>query len=222
LPQTLSTQPRETSTPGASNSDSDSATVSERVLIGLDLGQARDYTAISAIEQVWDFKPSRYDYYLRFLERPALGTPYPAVVQRVTKIFQDPRLRKADGPYLVLDKTGVGAPVADLFMAEDLQPISITITGGGKPSRVAGGYTVPKRDLVMALLVVFQSGRFHIPQSLPLAKIFTEELQGFQVKIDPKTAHDSYEAWREGAHDDLVLSAALAVWFGEYRFARHG
>ena len=39
------------------------------------------------------------------------------------------------------------------------------------------------------------------------------EMQSFKVKIDPKTAHDSYSAWRENAHDDLVLAACLAVWF---------
>jgi hypothetical protein len=35
------------------------------------------------------------------------------------------------------------------------------------------------------------------------------------VKINISTAHDSYEAWREGDHDDLVLSVALARWAGE-------
>jgi hypothetical protein len=38
----------------------------------------------------------------------------------------------------------------------------------------------------------------------------------FRVKIDPLTAHDSYGAWREGQHDDLVLAVALAVWFAEH------
>jgi len=37
----------------------------------------------------------------------------------------------------------------------------------------------------------------------------------FKVKIDPQTAHDSYSAWREADHDDLVLSVALAAWFAE-------
>ena len=26
---------------------------------------------------------------------------------------------------------------------------------------------------------------------------------------------DTYEAWREGTHDDLVLAAALAEWYAE-------
>ena len=34
------------------------------------------------------------------------------------------------------------------------------------------------------------------------------------MKIDPLTAHDSYGAWREGAHDDMVLAVAIAVWWG--------
>ena len=29
--------------------------------------------------------------------------------------------------------------------------------------------------------------------------------------------NDTYEAWRESDHDDLVLAAALATWFGEKR-----
>jgi len=37
----------------------------------------------------------------------------------------------------------------------------------------------------------------------------------FRAKIDPATAHDSYSAWREQDHDDLVLSVALACWWGE-------
>ena len=35
------------------------------------------------------------------------------------------------------------------------------------------------------------------------------------MKINVATGHDSYEAWREGDHDDLVLSLALAVWYGQ-------
>jgi hypothetical protein len=38
----------------------------------------------------------------------------------------------------------------------------------------------------------------------------------FRVKIDPKTAHDSYSHWREADHDDLVFSVALTCWYREY------
>ena len=49
--------------------------------------------------------------------------------------------------------------------------------------------------------------------------VLVKELLNFRVKINISTAHDSYEAWREGDHDDLVLSVALSCWAGE-RFLR--
>ena len=36
-----------------------------------------------------------------------------------------------------------------------------------------------------------------------------------KVKINIATGHHSYEAWREGDHDDLVLAVAMACWCGE-------
>ena len=36
----------------------------------------------------------------------------------------------------------------------------------------------------------------------------------FQVTIT-NAANDTYGAWREGTHDDLVLSVALAAWYAE-------
>jgi hypothetical protein len=55
---------------------------------------------------------------------------------------------------------------------------------------------------------------------LKLAPVLVEELLNFKVKINVKTAHDSYEAWREGIHDDLVLAVALACWYAEKRRIR--
>jgi len=43
-------------------------------------------------------------------------------------------------------------------------------------------------------------------------------LLNFKVKIDPKTAHDSYESWRESIHDDMVLSAAMSTWYAERKY----
>ena len=40
-------------------------------------------------------------------------------------------------------------------------------------------------------------------------------MQNFRVTIDPHTAHDSYSHWRENQHDDLLLSLAMLLWWGE-------
>jgi len=63
--------------------------------------------------------------------------------------------------------------------------------------------------------VLFQAGRLKVAAELPAARLLVEELLNFRVKINVKTAHDSYEAWREGVHDDLVLAVALACWYEE-------
>jgi hypothetical protein len=61
-----------------------------------------------------------------------------------------------------------------------------------------------------------QNGRLKVARELPLAETLKTELLNFRVKIDPKTAHDSYEHWREGDHDDLVLATAMACWYRQW------
>jgi len=184
-----------------------------RWIMGLDLGQAQDYTALAMVE-----KTDR-EYHVRGLERFRLGTPYPEIVERIEEVYH--RLRRGDATVaLVVDATGVGAPVVDLFRRRGLNPRAVTITGGDAESRDEkdrSHYRVPKRDLVSTLAVLLQNRGLKVARELPEAATLTRELLAFRVKIDPRTAHDSYAAWREGEHDDLVLAVALAVWYG----ARH-
>ena len=60
-----------------------------------------------------------------------------------------------------------------------------------------------------------QIGQLKIAEGMRLAATLRKELLNFKVKINIATAHDSYEAWREGDHDDLVLAVAMACWCGE-------
>ncbi len=39
-------------------------------------------------------------------------------------------------------------------------------------------------------------------------------MQNFKVKITT-SANETFGAWREGQHDDMVLSVAMAAWLGE-------
>lgn len=179
--------------------------------VGLDLGQAQDYTAIAVVE-----KPAHAEekavFHLRHIERPRLSTPYPVIVARVKELMESEPLRER--AHLIVDATGVGAPVVDLLREAGLSPTPVTITGGDAVAWEKGGYRVPKRDLVSTLQVLFQSGRLLIAEGLPEAPLLVQELLNFKVRINIKTAHDSYEAWREGVHDDLVLATALACWYG--------
>ncbi len=140
---------------------------------------------------------------------------YPVVIQRVKELLETNPLR-GKRVALLVDKTGVGAPIVDALAQAGMRPIAISIHGGSAVSRDRGGYRVPKRDLVSATQVLLQGGRLKISGSLKEAETLRKELLNFRVKIDPKTAHDSYEHWREGDHDDLVLATAMACWFRQW------
>lgn len=210
--------------------------------LGLDLGQRSDYTALAVVEEpLWvteaaqlagnktgwispaDLPPAVREraataegpeaptLALRHLERFPLGTPYPAIVERVAALLSQPPL--AGHTSLVVDATGVGRPVVDMLQQANLKPIAVTITGGGSVVRDGRDLRVPKRDLAMTVQTLLQSRRLTFAAALPLIDTLTAELQAFEVKINPDTAHDSYLSWRDGMHDDLVLAVSLACWY---------
>jgi hypothetical protein len=181
-----------------------------RYYVGLDLGQAADYTALCVAERIGDV-PHRYD--VSWLQRFALGTSYVAIVERVAALLGGAPLRGAST--LVVDMTGVGRPVVDLFRRAGLKPEPVTITGGDRVSQEDDEWRVPKRDLAAVVKVLLQSERLKIARALPEADTLVQELLGFEVKIS-LAGHDSYGTWREGVHDDLLLATALAVWAGEH------
>ena len=191
-------------------------------ICGLDLGQANDYSALLIVEQlvpqggtVPAKGPAKPRYDVRHIVRFPLGTSYPTIVDEVAALVQQPPLV---GAKLVIDGTGVGRAPVDLFRSRlGRRAIPVTITGGDVVTKGEDGYWhVPKRDLVGAVQVLLQAQRLRFAQGLPLTFLLTQELTGFQVKINAQTAHDSYGAWREGQHDDLVLGLALAVWYAEH------
>src|SRR5665213_190738 len=102
--------------------------------MGVDLGQIADFTAICILERkdVTIPKPRphiEHTYDLRYLERPPLGTKYPAIVEQVIGLLDKPPLSRQTTP-LCVDRTGVGRAVTDMFTDAGLRPHAITITGG--------------------------------------------------------------------------------------------
>ena len=174
--------------------------------VGCDLGQSADYTAICVIEIRDEDKGMLL---VRHLER-FRELLYPEVARRVEKLVNRyPLLVNHD---LIVDATGVGPAVTDIFKENATPFKGVKIHGGDHETFKDGYHRVPKRDLVQNLQVLFHSGRLKIAASLGLAQPLKDELLNFKMKVNIATAHDSYEAWREGDHDDLVLATALAAW----------
>jgi hypothetical protein len=184
---------------------------------GLDLGQAADFTALVLVEIDEDFDEQAHRclrrHAVRYLRRWPLHTPYPAIVADVTAMLGKPTL---NGTPLVVDQTGVGAAVVDLFRlgaVDELKPV--LITSGNAVSRDEHGvYHVAKKVLVSTLQVLLQERRLLIAPALAHAETLESELQNFRVKITA-AANETFGAWRERDHDDLVLALALAVWHAE-------
>lgn len=200
-----------------------------RYFAGLDLGQKQDYTAIAVVERAevktgfdWvKWAPViEIRHSLRHLERVPLGTSYPDVVARVREVVRSGKL--AGCCTLVADATGVGAPVMDLLRASGLGCglTPVTITGGEKPSRDGSMWRVPKRDLVVGLQLMLETGEFRIAAGLREAETFVAELTNMRVKVSA-SGHEGFAVWREGTHDDLVLAVALACWRAKWPTVGH-
>jgi len=179
--------------------------------LGLDLGQAQDYTALSILQKVKEKKTDVIQYHTRHAERFALGTTYPVMIDKLQERIN--ALNVLDYS-VIADATGVGRPVIDLMRERGINTVPIIITGGEKElfDPELGGWKVPKRILVSNLLVLLQNGQLKFAKGMMHAEELINELLNFKIKV---TAHqnDTYEAWREGDKDDLVLSLAMAAWF---------
>jgi hypothetical protein len=140
------------------------------------------------------------------LERVPLGTPYPGIVARVGRLLEQLPARTE----LVIDITGVGKPVFEMFTPAGISPLGVLITAGTTETREGAICSVPKLTLVSRLQALLHEGRLKIHKELPEAETLVCELQDFRVEFTA-AGHLTFNA-RSGKHDDLVLALAIAVW----------
>lgn len=190
-------------------------------VLGLDLAQASDFTALAVVERT-RLEPEggrrRFSHGVRHLKRWPLKTPYTQIVADVAELVGD--LRKAapalPPPVVVVDQTGVGRAVVELVRGANLpaRVLPVLITAGHAMTYDEDGSAhVPKKELVSTLQALLQSRRL-VVAPLPERELLVKELLAFRVKITV-AANETFEAWRERDHDDLVLAVALACWGGE-------
>jgi hypothetical protein len=193
---------------------------------GLDLAQTTDFSALATLEQslrdradqpkVRGQNPEQESVYtIRGLRRFERGMRYLDQAAETKKVFDRPPLQDTQ---LILDETGVGKAAIEIFRAAGIRawirPVVITAGHATTPTE-DGGWHVPKKELAHTLVSLLEGGRLLIPRAAAEAEMLRKELQNFRVKIT-KAANETFAAWREGDHDDLVLAVALAAWVGEH------
>jgi phage FluMu gp28-like protein len=185
----------------------------QRFVLGVDLGQAHDYTALVVLER------AENELHARHIERLPLGTSYPNQVERIVALVGSPQL--ARDVLVAVDGTGVGRAVVDL-LREALRVVcapvtAITITGGSTASHVGSKWSIPKKDLVGAAQVALQTRKLKIASALPTAQLLADELAAYRVTLS-EDGRDSYGNGREAQNDDLVLALAIAAYVAtQYR-----
>ncbi len=127
--------------------------VSAKCLLGVDLGQAQDPTAIAVAEM------REPEIHVRHLERVLLGTPYPQVIERIAAL-----VGKLPGAALIVDATGLGRPVIDQMRETGLEPVPVTITGGRYTSFDGDMWRVPKKALLRPLVAASETGRLKVAE----------------------------------------------------------
>jgi hypothetical protein len=147
-------------------------------------------------------------------ERMPLGTAYPDIVTHVREVLSRPPLR--DGCHLVIDESGVGRPVGDMFAQAGLRPIRVSITSGSDAEKKGSlRWSVAKSLLVSGVDAALQASTLRSAKELGEAHALHEELKDFRRHLS-STGRATYQT-RVGKHDDLVLAVAIALWWATER-----
>lgn len=202
-------------------------------IVSVDLGQSMDHSALAVLRRCWwrpgqnpDPDTAKLWHEVPELIQWPLDTPYPQIIQEVEATYRavDDGLSQW-GTRLVVDQSGPGRPVLDALRVKVreankhaptrlMRPIGVTITGGESVNvRDDGTLTCPKRDIASALVVEVQAGAFKVAAALPHAATLRDELATFGYKVNRRTQHLGYESLDAAVHDDLVLAAALGLWY---------
>ncbi|MCB1035515.1 MAG: hypothetical protein KDD47_16955 [Acidobacteria bacterium] len=187
----------------------------KEAVIGLDIGQGREHSAICVVEA--ELREARekclVHFDVRHLERRPVRSSFPELAERLAELAKAVWKQISRWPMVYTDLTGLRAPVLEILRDSDVWVEPGYFTHGDRRTqegeRDEVSYTLGKAYLVSRLQALLQTGRLHLPKT-PEAGSLGEELLAYQVKVE-ENANDRYGAFRVGARDDLVTAVGLAV-----------
>ena len=177
--------------------------------VGLDLGQARDFSALVVNEKRVG-KDGLVFSAIRYAHQFRLGTNYLHVAAAVADLMV--RLpQRPEPPSLWCDTTGVGRPVSDLLRDQGLSPWNVTLTAGQNWSLGANkSISLPKAIMASMINVALQNGDIGFAGDMPWLEQLCRELGTYRVS-KTSSGLDSFNAKSEADHDDLVIALGLSV-----------
>jgi hypothetical protein len=182
------------------------------IIISLDPAQLRDWSAVAVVDMHMVPEKRQFHYNLIAMNRKQ-GLPYDQIVDWVAGVLKKPEFMKGQPPEFVLDATGVGVAVNDMFRAKRIRARAVTITAGNTLNRQESTIHLGKARLIGTFLGAFDSGKVHVNPNMPIWPALEKEMLSFRAEMSEQ-GHAKFEA-EQGEHDDMLFSLALAVWYGE-------
>jgi hypothetical protein len=108
----------------------------EAHFLGLDIGRAVDHSALVVIARRWERTTVNnlegleiiYKYYITYMRRFALGTEYNIVEAETERVWNLPELVPTRN-WILVDQTGVGAPIVEALRRKHIPVTGIVMTG---------------------------------------------------------------------------------------------
>lgn len=185
--------------------------------MGLDLGQAQDYTTWAVLEERQsDIEKIKEGLGLVNLNQLPLKTSWTLIADELKGLLKKIKGLNPEVIHLWVDATGLGSPVIDGFIKPVVEELSVNlhsvnITGGNKGWDAVAN-TVSKVHLIDNAMVMREQKTFKIAEDLKdkeIMKLFEEQIEDFR-RTPAKRAGAIQYGSVAGEHDDLILAFALA------------
>ena len=163
--------------------------IDDAYVLSVDLGQSSDPTAIAVIHHKKHHHirsdghefPAGETFDIRYLKRLPLGLSYVDQVGAVGQLLLRPPLDPTT--LFVIDDTGVGRAVGDLFEVANFKPVRVTITAADVQTATGHRWHVPKSHLISILDARLHTGELRFAADLVEAALMAEELKDFRRKV---------------------------------------
>ena len=210
-------------------------------VISIDIAKRRDFTAIQIYRDTPELirgdraanAPDRHFHFQDLVYQfKGQDMRYQDLAMHVVRLVSDKKV--ANNNDLIVDGTGVGVAVVDIFRERGLNPIPIVATAGGtaKPvyadigsifgngtgEQLKGMHTVsewhvPKVEMVQAGQVAMEQRLVRIAPNVNHLDDFREQLQGFKGRFNERTNYTRYDAEDDEVHDDFITCYLMAMWW---------
>ena len=202
-------------------------------IIGQDIAKKYDYTTTVIHRVVPELVKGSYNNRVYFFEdivfRDKRQMKYTELPVYTKELIDS--LDIAGQCALIIDGTGVGEPVYDLYEDAFLDPLKIIFGSGNQVSTqrqrettnwstskfgAISAFVVPKDDLVGALQVYVQQGKLRTAEGLAFEVDAKAQYQNFIGRINEKTKYVKYGNADDEVHDDIVVSDAMCCWYTQH------